>query len=104
MNRYEEMRGNVLDQKWKLTKEDPATPNWNDVPYKDWEDLKMATYSAQIEQMDRGIGTIIDKLKEIGEFENTVIMFAADNGGCAEFMAEDSNNPEPSKFNTPGPN
>ena len=104
MNRYEEMRGNVLDQKWKLTKEDPATPNWNDVPYKDWEDLKMATYSAQIEQMDRGIGTIIDKLKEIGEFENTVIMFAADNGGCAEFMAEDSNNPEPNKFNTPGPN
>jgi len=104
MNRYEEMRGNVLDQKWKLTEEDPATPNWNDVPNKDWEDLRMATYSAQIEQMDRGIGTIIDKLKEIGEFENTVIMFAADNGGCAEVLAEDSNQPEPSKFNTPGPN
>ena len=63
MDRYEEMRGKVLDPKWKLTKEDPATPDWEGIKNKDWEDLRMATYSAQIEQMDRGIGKIIDKLK-----------------------------------------
>ena len=103
MDRYEEMRGNVIDSKWKLTDEDPATPNWEDIQFKDWEDLRMATYSAQIEQMDRGIGEIIEKLKNIGEFENTIIMFAADNGGCAEFLAEDSNQPNPNQFNNPGP-
>ena len=63
----------------------------------------MATYAAQIEQMDRGIGTIVDKLKKIGELDNTVIIFAADNGGCAEFLAEDSNEPQPNQFNNPGP-
>ena len=103
MNRYEEMRGNVLDSKWKLTQEDPANPNWSDVKDKDWEDLRMATYAAQIEQMDRGIGKIVEKLKSIGELDNTIIMFAADNGGCAEFLAEDSNQPQPSQFNNPGP-
>ena len=103
MDRYEEMRGKVLDPKWKLTEEDPATPNWNDIQNKEWEDLRMATYSAQIEQMDRGIGKIIEKLKQIGELENTLIMFAADNGGCAEFLAEDSNQPNPNQFNNPGP-
>ena len=97
------MRGKVLDSKWKLTEEDPATPSWKDVENKDWEDLRMATYSAQIEQMDRGIGKIIEKLKSIGELENTIIMFAADNGGCAEFLAEDSNTPNPNQFNNPGP-
>ncbi|MEG3581438.1 MAG: arylsulfatase [Chloroflexota bacterium] len=102
MNRYEEMRGNVIDPKWKLTEEDPANPSWNDVRHKDWEDLRMATYAAQIEQMDRGIGTIVDKLKKIGELDNTVIIFAADNGGCAEFLAEDSNEPQPNQFNNPG--
>ena len=30
-------------------------------------------------------------------------MFAADNGGCAEFLAEDSNQPNPNQFNNPGP-
>ena len=103
IDRYEEMRGKVLDPKWKLTEEDPATPNWNDIQNKEWEDLRMATYSAQIEQMDRGIGKIIEKLKQIGELENTLIMFAADNGGCAEFLAEDSNQPNPNQFNNPGP-
>ncbi len=34
--------------------------------------------------MDAGIGRIIDALKEIGEYENTLILFLADNGGCAE--------------------
>ena len=103
MDRFEEMRGNVLDPKWKLTKEDPANPDWSNIENKDWEDLRMATYSAQIEQMDRGIGKIVDKLKKIGELENTIIMFAADNGGCAEFLAEDSNQPNPNQFNNPGP-
>ena len=99
MDRFEEMRGSVLDPKWKLTDEDPANPDWDDIKDKDWEDLRMATYSAQIEQMDRGIGKIVDKLKKIGELENTIIMFAADNGGCAEFLAEDSNQPNPNQFN-----
>lgn len=49
----------------------------------------MATYAAMVDRMDQSIGTLIAALKRLGQFENTLIMFLSDNGGCAEFMAED---------------
>ncbi len=47
-------------------------------------DLKMAVYAAQIERMDHGIGRVLDKIREIGARDNTLVLFLADNGGCAE--------------------
>lgn len=38
-------------------------------------------YAAMIDEMDRGIGMVVDALKETGKFENTVIFFLSDNGG-----------------------
>ncbi|WP_294452948.1 sulfatase-like hydrolase/transferase [uncultured Bacteroides sp.] len=32
--------------------------------------------------VDRGIGTVVDKLKETGMYENTIIFFLSDNGGA----------------------
>ena len=46
----------------------------------------MEVYAAQVDRMDAGVGTIIAALKEAGQFENTLILFLADNGGCAERM------------------
>lgn len=37
-------------------------------------------YYAAVSAMDAGVGRIIEKLKERGEFENTIIIFTADNG------------------------
>jgi arylsulfatase len=34
--------------------------------------------------MDRGVGPIVAKLEELGILDNTLILFLADNGGCAE--------------------
>jgi arylsulfatase len=34
--------------------------------------------------MDYGIGQVLDKIKEVGAEENTLVMFLSDNGGCAE--------------------
>jgi len=47
-------------------------------------DLRMAIYAAQIDRMDQNIGKIVKSLKEIGKYDNTLILFLADNGGCAE--------------------
>jgi len=38
------------------------------------------TYSAMVTCMDRGIGQIIQALKEAGVFDNTVLLFFSDNG------------------------
>jgi len=40
----------------------------------------LTSYYAAVTAMDDDIGKIIDKLKKIGEYENTLIIFTSDNG------------------------
>jgi arylsulfatase len=65
---------------------------WGAVTDKAWEARCMEVYAAQVELMDRGIGQIVAALKEAGQFENTLVLFLADNGACAETMGR---NPMP---------
>lgn len=39
-----------------------------------------AVYASMVEQLDRQVGEIIQKLEELGLTENTIIIFASDNG------------------------
>ena len=57
-------------------------PDWNTLSaeQKDLEDLRMATYAAMIERMDKGIGRLIDALKKSKQLDNTLILFLSDNG------------------------
>jgi arylsulfatase len=41
---------------------------------------KMEVYASMVEYLDKDIGRLFDYLKEIGEYENTVIIFISDNG------------------------
>ncbi|WNJ19066.1 sulfatase-like hydrolase/transferase [Pontibacter sp. G13] len=45
------------------------------------EDKKRRTYAAMIDVMDRGIGEVVQALKEQGIYDNTLIFFLSDNGG-----------------------
>jgi len=76
----------IVDAKWPLTPRDGRVPAWDelDEQQKDKWDLRMAVYAAMIDRMDQGIGKIVSKIKELGKQNNTLIMFLADNGGCAE--------------------
>lgn len=47
---------------------------------------KMAIHAAMVDRMDIEIGRIIDQLKAMNRFENTLILFASDNGASAEIM------------------
>lgn len=60
----------------------PAVPAWKDEPNKNWQQRRMEVYAAQVTSMDRGIGRVINALKQTGRFENTLIFFTIDNGGC----------------------
>jgi arylsulfatase/uncharacterized sulfatase len=68
----------------------------NDAPVKtmnstqDWDALtaqeqrfnskRMAVYAGMIDAMDFHIGRLVNYLKDIGEFDNTIIVFTSDNG------------------------
>jgi arylsulfatase len=74
----------IVEAAWPLTPRDETAPAWESVANPDERDLRMAVYAAQIDRMDQNIGKVLAKLKAIGADENTLVLFLADNGGCAE--------------------
>ncbi len=50
---------------------------------------KMAIHAAMVDRMDQEIGRVIAQLKAMGAFDNTLILFASDNGASAEIMVRD---------------
>ena len=61
-----------------------------------WKDLtpeqqrfqatKMAIHAAMVDQMDHEIGRVLNQIRAMGAWENTVIFFLSDNGASAEIM------------------
>ncbi|MFG0254134.1 MAG: sulfatase [Rhodopirellula sp. JB053] len=48
-----------------------------------------AAYASMIEKMDQGIGKILAELDDLGLAENTLVVFASDNGGIRDISAQD---------------
>jgi arylsulfatase len=44
----------------------------------------MQMYAAQVDRMDQGIGRLVERLRQWGILDNTLILFLSDNGGCHE--------------------
>lgn len=65
-------------------KENPA---WNSLPQERRRDLarRMAVYAAMVDRMDVAIGRVVNELKRLNLFENTMIIFMSDNGACWEW-------------------
>lgn len=56
---------------------------------------KMAIHAAMIDRMDREIGRVLDQLRDMDAFENTLICFLSDNGASAEIMVRgDGHDPD----------
>ena len=74
----------IIGPNHKLTPR--ASKAWDDLTekQKDEEDLKMAVYAAMIDRVDQNLGRLFAKLKELGKWDNTLIMFLTDNGACPE--------------------
>lgn len=103
-SRHEQLKDfGLLDSKWDISPRDESAPPWKDSPNQEWNDLRMATYSAMIDRMDQGIGRVMNKIRELGIEDNTIVMFLSDNGGCAEFLMEDSTRPVPAQYGAPTP-
>src|SRR5207244_1631558 len=85
-DRYERLLGaGIIRPEWGLSPRDPEAKPWSAVEDQRWEDARMATYAAQITAMDLSLGRILAAI----EGTDTLVMFLSDNGGCAEFLAEE---------------
>jgi len=65
---------------------DSHVPEWSSLTEAekvDWDD-KMAVYAAMIDRMDQNIGRIRKLIRQMGEEDNTLIMFLSDNGSSSE--------------------
>ena len=76
----------LVDKSMPLS--EPTYDDWDalDHAQKKVESRKMAVYAAMIDCMDRNIGRLLAKLKELGKEKNTLILFASDNGCSAEVV------------------
>lgn len=91
---WDKLRQQRFERQLQLGVVPPHTklsPRANDVPawssltaqQRDELDLRMATYAAQVELLDRGVGRIIDALKKANRLDNTLVVFLSDNGAAS---------------------
>ena len=62
--------------------------NLND-EQKQFQANKMAIHAAMIHRMDIEIGRVFQQIKDMGQWENTLVIFLSDNGASAEIMVRD---------------
>jgi arylsulfatase A-like enzyme len=76
----------IVPQDAELSRHDPDVPKWDSLA----DDEKklyarmMEVFAGFLEHTDHHIGRLLDFLREIGEFDNTLIMVLSDNGASSE--------------------
>lgn len=73
--------------------------SWNDLTpkQKEFQSTKMAIHAAMVDRMDQEIGRVLQQLKSMKAYENTLILFLSDNGASAEIMVRaDGHDPQAS--------
>jgi len=71
----------------------PLPPSMGEKEFWDWDQRNMEVFAAMVDSMDQGIGRIVQALKDSGQYDNTLICFLQDNGGCAEGMGRGPKGP-----------
>ncbi|NCF64983.1 MAG: sulfatase-like hydrolase/transferase [Chloroflexi bacterium] len=76
----------VAPQDAELSRHDPDVQDWDTLPEEERKlyARMMEVYAGFLEHTDFHIGRLMDFLKKIGEFDNTLIMAISDNGASAE--------------------
>ncbi|MDR9366389.1 MAG: arylsulfatase [Balneolaceae bacterium] len=86
-DRYErQIQMGLLDE--RFPRSEPTFREWEalDDSTKADQVRRMQVYAAMIDRMDQNIGKILQYLEKRGELDNTLLMFASDNGASAEVV------------------
>lgn len=90
-----EFRGKFLPEK-EFKGAEPGDPGFREGPY-GTQPESHAAFAAMVTLLDRQVGEVVSKLRELGIYDNTIIMFTSDNGPHMEGGAD------PDYFNSNGP-
>lgn len=55
----------------------------------EFQATKMAIHAAMVDRMDQEIGRVLEQLRAMNAWDNTLILFLSDNGASAEMMVRD---------------
>ncbi|MCM5663062.1 sulfatase [Galbibacter mesophilus] len=86
------------EEKWKKYREKAVAQGIKESGFEMERVLPIRTqqdnpvYAGLVEQMDDAVGAVLDKLKELGIEDNTIIVFTSDNGGVASGDAFSTSN------------
>jgi arylsulfatase len=78
----------LVSPTWDLT---PQAGDWASFEHQEWEARCMEVYAAMIDNMDQGIGRIVEALAQHDQLDDTLIFFLQDNGGCQEGVGRSGN-------------
>ncbi|MBM3787329.1 MAG: arylsulfatase, partial [Acidobacteria bacterium] len=76
----------VIGKNTPLSPRDPDGQAWEAATEKPWQERRMEVYAAMVDRLDQNIGRVLEKIRRMGQEENTLVLFLADNGGCAEVL------------------
>ncbi len=82
----------LIDNVTEPAKDSVGPKHWDELnsDEKLKEAKSMEIYAAMVSNLDRHVGRLVSHLKEIGEYDNTIIAFMSDNGaeGASAFMPQ----------------
>ena len=83
-------KAGVVPKNAKLAKPNPLLKPWDSLNEKEraLEARGMEVYAGMLDVMDYHYGRVISFLKDIGEYENTIVVFLSDNGANPWYSAD----------------
>ncbi len=76
----------LIDPNWGFSERDSRVRPWDKLSQTEQDTVayRMAVYAAQVYAVDYNVGKVLDYLESRKMMDNTMIIFLADNGACAE--------------------
>ena len=74
----------ILPEGTKLSPRPEGIDAWKDLSEEErrWESERMAAYAGMVDCLDQNIGRLLQRLRDSGVADNTLVMFCSDNGAC----------------------
>lgn len=75
----------LIPPHWQLPGDSPGILPWSEVPAQQRPVMAhyMQVYAAMVDNIDRNIGRLVEELKAMGQWDNTLLLLTSDNGASS---------------------